>query len=82
MISKKPLEKIYYEKLKDLFRDFIVLGGFPKIVSAYFENGRNFSNILRLQKNIYNDYVDDISNIFQGLTSLELKGFLNPCRLN
>ena len=67
MIAKKPLEKIYYEKLRDLFRNFIVLEGFPKIVSVYFESGRNFSNILRLQRNIYNDYVDDISKYLSGI---------------
>ena len=67
MSEAKPLENLYYDKLRELYREFIVLGGYPKIVSNFLSNNRNYSNVLSMQKRLYDDYVDDISKYLSGI---------------
>lgn len=67
MLFYKPLENIFYEKLNTLYKDYITLGGYPKIVDNYFKNNKNFSFCLQLQKKLYKDYVDDISKYLNGI---------------
>ncbi len=67
MKKAEKIDDLYFARLNDLYRDFIVLGGYPKIVAAYFENGGNFTNCLDMQKRLYGDYVDDISKYLDGI---------------
>ncbi len=67
MLSCKPLENIYFEKLNSLYKDYIALGGYPEIVDNYFRNNKNFSLCLQSQKRLYKDYVDDISKYLSGI---------------
>ena len=66
MVLHLPLDEIYFSKMTELFKDFLVLCGYLKIVSNYVANNRNFSNCLKLKKNLYNDYIDDISKYLTG----------------
>lgn len=66
MINLKPLDKSIFDRLSSLYREFVVIGGYPKIVSTFIEQN-NFSNILNMQKNLYKDYLDDISKYLHGL---------------
>ncbi len=50
MINYKPLDKAIYNKLFELYNDYIVLGGYPNIINTYLKNESNFSGILTLQK--------------------------------
>lgn len=67
MKKGEKTDDLYFQKLSDLYKDFIVLGGYPKIVASYFANSRNFSFCLDAQRKLYNDYVDDISKYLQGM---------------
>ncbi len=67
MQKGEKIDDLYFNMLNDLFKDFIVLGGYPKIVANYFANNRNFSLCLDMQKRLYNDYVDDISKYLSGI---------------
>ncbi len=73
MLNYSPLDKAIYNKLFELYNDYIVLGGYPKIVDTYLKNGRNFSGILSLQKQLYKDYLDDISKYLTGIDVLKAK---------
>ena len=73
MINYSPLDAAIYNKLLGLFNDYIVVGGYPKIITTYIENGNSFSNILTLQKQLYKDYLDDISKYLQGIDILKAK---------
>lgn len=66
MIQRKPLDDVHYEKLSKLYLDFVVIGGYPRIVSQYFANSRNFGSVLKMQRHLYEDYVDDISKYLSG----------------
>ena len=73
MINYSPLDAAIYNKLLGLFNDYIVVGGYPKIITTYIENGNSFSNILTLQKQLYKDYLDNISKYLQGIDILKAK---------
>ena len=67
MKKGQPIDDLYFNKLNELFKDFIVIGGYPKIVANYFDQGKNFSLCLKMQKNLLNDYIDDISKYLKGI---------------
>ena len=67
MINHLPLDNAIYNKLFELYNDYIVLGGYPNIITKYLENGSNFSMILSFQKKLYKDYMDDISKYLKGI---------------
>lgn len=73
MINYSPLDIAIYNRLLELYNDYIVVGGYPKIIATYIENGDNFSNILNLQKKLYKDYLDDIAKYLQGIDVLKAK---------
>ena len=66
MKELKPLPKAYYDKLSDIFKDYLVVGGMPEIVKK-FVNQNNFSGILDKQKQIALDYEEDITKYAGGL---------------
>ena len=61
MKELKPLPETYFNVLKQLYRDYIFIGGMPEAVNLFIENG-TFSKPFNVQKRIYKDYEDDITN--------------------
>lgn len=59
MKELKPLTQTVYDMMLLNFRDYMILGGMPAVVSKYIEN-KNFSGILNLQEQILKDYEEDI----------------------
>lgn len=51
--------------MMQLFKEYIVVGGMPRVVSE-FTNTHNFGEVLRIQKEIINDYLDDIAKYAGG----------------
>ena len=66
MINIKPLSDTMYDVMLESFRQYMVIGGMPEIVSNFIEN-KNFSGILKLQQQILIDYEEDITNYAEGL---------------
>ena len=56
----KPLPQTVYDVMLNHFKDYMILGGMPAIVSRFIEN-KNFSGILKLQEQILLDYEEDIT---------------------
>ena len=52
MLSIKPLSEMEYNVMLSHFRDYMVIGGMPRIISKFIEN-KNFSGILKAQKQIF-----------------------------
>ena len=48
------------------FREYMVLGGMPAIVSSFVKN-KNYSGTLKMQKQILLDYEEDITKYAEGL---------------
>ena len=60
MINIEPLTKTQYDVMLDNFKEHMIVGGMPAIVSRFVEN-KNYSGILDMQKQILLDYEEDIT---------------------
>ena len=58
--NKKPVPAAMHERMMELFKEYIVVGGMPRAV-VEFVNTLNFANVLKIQKDIIADYEDDIA---------------------
>lgn len=63
--KKEVVPTAIHERMLSLFKEYIVIGGMPRVVYDFVEN-HNFANVLRIQKAIISDYEDDISKYAEG----------------
>lgn len=56
---KEPLLKATHNVFMDLFREYMAIGGMPKVVSEYIKN-RDFKLAYSIQEDILEDYRSDI----------------------
>ncbi|MEG1288087.1 MAG: AAA family ATPase [Bacilli bacterium] len=56
----KTVPLAMHEKMLELFKEYIVVGGMPRVVNEFI-NTHNFANVLKLQRGIVSDYLDDIA---------------------
>lgn len=66
IINVKPFSDIEMKVYKNCFYDYLITGGMPAIVQKYIEN-KNFSGILQMQRQLLNDYEEDIRKYAKGL---------------
>lgn len=64
-INKKQVPQAMHERMMELFREYIVVGGMPRVVANFVSN-HNFANVLKIQKAIIDDYKDDIAKYAEG----------------
>jgi predicted AAA+ superfamily ATPase len=64
--KKKTLPSAMHERMMELFREYIVVGGMPRAVNE-FVSSHNFSNVMKIQKAIITDYTDDIAKYAEGV---------------
>lgn len=57
--QKKPVPIATHNKMMELFKEYIVIGGMPEVVNKFVTN-HNFATSLAIQKEILNGYKDDI----------------------
>ena len=57
---RKPLAKVYHDRLKKLFRFYLVVGGMPAVVQKYLDT-RDIQRVVEEQKKIFIDYKKDIT---------------------
>lgn len=60
MKELKPLSNVQYEVMLNNFKEHMIVGGMPAIVSRFIEN-KNYNGILEMQKQILLDYEEDIT---------------------
>lgn len=63
--KKETVPSAMHEKMMQLFREFIVVGGMPRVVSEFVES-HNFINVLKIQQEIVRNYLDDIAKYAEG----------------
>lgn len=64
-MNKKQVPSAMHEKMMELFKEFIVVGGMPRVVANFVTN-HNFANVLKIQRDIIDDYLDDIAKYAEG----------------
>ena len=71
MIELTPLSSTQYSVMMSNFKDYMIVGGMPAIVSKYIEN-KNFSGVLKMQQQILLDYEEDITKYAGGLDKTKI----------
>ena len=71
MLELKPLSTIQYDVMMSNFKDYMIVGGMPAIVSRFVEN-KNFSETLKMQQQILLDYEEDITKYAGGLDKTKI----------
>lgn len=66
MIKVEPLSETMFDVMSESFKEYMVVGGMPAIVSKFIEN-KNYSGILKMQQQILLDYEEDITKYAGGL---------------
>lgn len=66
MLNIQPLSTLEYNILLDNFREYMVLGGMPKVVFTFVAQ-KNYSGTLQLQKQLLLDYEENITKYAGGL---------------
>ena len=66
MKEVKPLTNIQFDVMMNNFKDYLITGGMPEIVSTFIDN-KNFSGILNMQQKLLTDYEEDIIKYAGGL---------------
>lgn len=76
MLGVRPLSELQMDTLMGLFRDYVIIGGMPEVVSTYVKN-RNFSGTLDIQRQLLKDYEEDITKYVEGLDKAKVKAVYN-----
>ena len=58
-ILKKEIPSVMHNRMMELFKEYIGVGGMPRVVSDFVTN-HNFASVLNIQKGIVSDYANDI----------------------
>ena len=67
----KPLSNVTMKVMSENFKEYLVLGGMPKVVATFIEN-KNFSRTLTIQKQLLLDYEEDITKYASGLDKTKI----------
>lgn len=76
MLDVRPLSELQMDILMSLFRDYVIIGGMPEVVSTYVKN-KNFSGTLDIQRQLLKDYEEDITKYVEGLDKAKVKAVYN-----
>lgn len=76
MLDIRPLSELQMDTLMSLFRDYVIIGGMPEVVSTYVRN-KNFSGTLDIQRQLLKDYEEDITKYVEGLDKAKVKAVYN-----
>lgn len=63
--SDEQIHESIHQRFEELFREFMVVGGMPEVVSDYV-NHKDFGRVFEIQNSIVNEYKDDISKHAKG----------------
>ena len=66
----------FQDKLVEYLRQYYYVGGMPEVVDTYVRN-KNFSGTLGIQKQLLNDYEEDITKYVEGLDKAKVKAVYN-----
>ena len=76
MKDNKPFSETEYNVWMNSFREYMTLGGMPGVVKLFIEQ-KNYSGTLKAQKQILQDYEEDIVKYVTGLDKAKVKNIYN-----
>lgn len=72
LIKLEPLDDLTHKTLSKLYKEYIFAGGMPKAIQTFI-NEKNFFNVFPKQKELADDYEDDIIQYVEGLDISKVK---------
>ena len=72
MSSRQPFSELEMQKFDSLFLEYVATGGMPEVVAHFVKNG-NFGNVLAMQKQLLEDYEEDIVKYAVGLDKAKIR---------
>lgn len=76
MRNSTSLNQATMNVMNELFLDYCILGGMPKVVSTYIEQ-KKFQGTLQLQKELIEDYKEDIKKYVKGIDKTKVLNVFN-----
>ncbi len=76
MQSMTPFSSLELDLYHNLFLDYCILGGMPAVVRIFIESG-TFSGTLDLQRQLIEDYKEDVRKYAQGLDQTRILNVFN-----
>lgn len=76
MSGLKPFSDVHMVVFNNLFLDYCILGGMPAVVNLYIKN-QTFTDTLELQKQLIQDYKEDIRKYVDGLDQTRILNVFN-----
>lgn len=76
MKTGKPFNQTTMAVFSGLFLDYCILGGMPRVVSNYISKG-TFEGSLDLQRELINDYKEDIKKYVEGIDKTRVLNVFN-----
>jgi hypothetical protein len=74
--KKETIPTSIHNRMMELFKEYIVVGGMPRVVDEFVTN-HNFATVLKLQRNIVDDYRDDIVKYAEGEDKSKIRDCFN-----
>lgn len=71
MMNLKPFNDLEMKIYRDLFIEYVILGGMPSVVASYITK-KTFQDTLRDQRQLIKDYKEDIRKYTKGLEQTRL----------
>lgn len=59
MTKETPVQDAIHNRMRELFRQYVIVGGMPEVVSTYIEE-KDLSHVLSMQRDIIEGYKDDM----------------------
>ena len=66
MLENTPLSEVAYKVFSDIFKEYMLIGGMPAVVRLFIKND-NYSGTFKLQRQLLQDYEEDITKYAKGL---------------
>ena len=71
MIAVEPLPNAIFSEMNDCFREYMLLGGMPAVVDKFIKQ-KNYSGILKMQRQLLLDYEEDITKYALGMEKAKI----------
>ena len=72
LLNGQPIMETLHDKMNDLFKDYMIVGGMPEVVNKYIET-KSFKETLLVQRRIVSDYLNDMVKYADGSERIKVR---------
>ena len=72
LLNNLPVMEVLHNKMNDLFKEYMVVGGMPEGVNKYIET-KSFKETLLVQRRIVSDYLNDMVKYADGSERIKVR---------